>query len=321
MWRSLRYISDRFGYSVVAAVLFSLLATSCGTGIEVTDRVTDKDVQRVLEQGLNRQPSLTLIPFVDTLSRWHEGKRFWVTDNRVRELMSHQPGYDLDTIYLAGHTLTYKGNVSSVSFTGEEDKVDIRFEDESDLHTYVYRFGMPADALGHGISLPMLIDMDMVEHYARQIKGKDFYIRTSIWYDCLSEQMMNGRHFIKVHVDSVLPGNVVFPMRVLFTTDTGERAMVWMSDYSSSMLGRDFDTLFSLSDPHLSYPAISDEHWELITRSRVVEGMTKEECRLALGKPNSINENPDQSGMKEYWYYDGGSYLYFVDGLLNIFRR
>jgi hypothetical protein len=109
---------------------------------------------------------------------------------------------------------------------------------------------------------------------------------------------------------------------VLFTAETNERAMVWMScGGSSSMLGRDFDSLFSLTDPHLSYPAITGENWELITRSRVVEGMTKEECRLALGKPNSINENPDPSGMKEYWYYDGGSYLYFVDGLLNQFRR
>ena len=49
--------------------------------------------------------------------------------------------------------------------------------------------------------------------------------------------------------------------------------------------------------------------------------MTKEECRLSIGSPKRINENPDQGGMREYWYYDGGSYLYFVDGLLSQFRK
>ena len=87
------------------------------------------------------------------------------------------------------------------------------------------------------------------------------------------------------------------------------------------MPGRDFDGLFDVNDPHSLYPAISAKNWELITRGQVEEGMTKEECRLALGAPRRINQNPDQSGMREYWYYDGGSYLYFVDGLLSQYRR
>ena len=97
--------------------------------------------------------------------------------------------------------------------------------------------------------------------------------------------------------------------------------MVWMSDKSSTMYGRDFDALFTSSDPHLSYPIISDETWELITRGQLKEGMTKVECRLSIGSPKSIREKPDQGGMREYWYYDGASYLYFVDGLLSQYRR
>ncbi|MBQ6078856.1 MAG: hypothetical protein IJK93_01135 [Muribaculaceae bacterium] len=320
MWRGIRYIFEKSGFAI-AAVLLSLLAVACGTGIEVTDHVTDKDVQRVLEQGEIKQQSISLTPYDDSLSVWRVGKRFWVADNRVRELMVHQSDYDLDTINLAGHVLTFQDAISALSYTGDENKVDIWFVDEADSRSYVYRFGMPKEAVGRGVSLPLLIDMDLVEHYAQQIQGKDYFIRTPIWYDRANEQMMNGRHFVKVHIDSVLPGNVVFPMRLLFTSDTGERAMVWMTENTSSMLGRDFDSMFSLNDPHLSYPTITDATWNLITRSQVVEGMTKEECRLSLGNPKSINERPDQSGMKEYWYYDGGSYLYFVDGLLNQFRR
>ena len=76
-----------------------------------------------------------------------------------------------------------------------------------------------------------------------------------------------------------------------------------------------------VTDPHLNNPDISDVNWERITRGEVVEGMTKAECSLAIGPPVRINEIPDQRGMREYWYYDGGSYLYFVDGLLKQFRR
>jgi hypothetical protein len=40
-----------------------------------------------------------------------------------------------------------------------------------------------------------------------------------------------------------------------------------------------------------------------------------------MGSPRRISERPDQGGMREYWYYDGGCYLFFVDGLLSQFRR
>ena len=321
MWRYLRYISVR---AALAAASLSLFTASCGTGIEVTDHVTDKDVRRVIEEVDSRQQQVTLEAYRDSIGAWELGKRFWVSDDQVKELLAVSSAYDKDTLRLAGRIVLYQGWTAGGLYTDNYNGrwLDLDLVDSLTGASYCYRAGKEVEVRRRGFTFPMLIDMDMVEHYARQIVDKDFYIRTPIWYDRVNEQMMNGRHFIKVHIDSVLPGNAVFPLRVLFTAETNERAMVWLScGGSSSMLGRDFDSLFSLTDPHLSYPAITGENWELITRSRVVEGMTKEECRLALGKPNSINENPDPSGMKEYWYYDGGSYLYFVDGLLNQFRR
>ena len=294
---------------------------SCGTGIEVTEHVTDKDVQRVMEQTGNREMTVTLTPFEAPFSSWRVGKRFWVADDQVRELLVNQQDYNLDTVHLAGHVLTFQSSENSNLFAEDDNRLDIRLVDESDGHEYVYRFGMSQGVERLHVSLPMLIDMDLVDHIAWQIGDKDFFIRTTIWYDRDSEQMRNGRHYIKVHIDSVLPGNAVLPLRVLFTTaDTHEQAMVWMSDNASTMHGRDFDALFAASDPHLSYPDISDETWQRITCGQIVEGMTKEECRLSLGSPKRINEMPDQGGMREYWYYDGGSYLYFVDGLLRQFR-
>ncbi len=308
--------------SIAVGVMFCLLLASCGTGIEVTEHVTDKDVQRVIDKIDTRKPAVTLDAYIDSLPAWKIGKRFWVADDRVTQMLAVTHGYDKDTLHLAGHVLTYQGaSKSGVFLNGDNRRIYIDFKDEeTDLYLH-YRVN--ATEAGHAIfSLPMLIDMDMVDHVAGQLVGKEFYIRTPIWYDSQTEQMMDGRHFIKVHIDNVLPGNAVLPLRVLFTTaDTRERAMVWMNDNLSTMLGRDFDALFSVANPHEFYPTITDANWDRITRGQVVEGMTKEECRLALGSPKSINERPDQTRMREYWYYDGGAYLYFVDGLLSQFRK
>lgn len=302
-------------------VALCMLMASCGTGIEVTERVTDKDVRRVIEQSANHQPVVTIDAYVDSVPNWRQGKRFWVADDQVRLLFARSSDYDIDTVNLSGHVLAYSGYTTGGIYDNRQT-VNLMFNDQVTSRTYVYRSGKTIDEFHPGFTIPMLIDLDLVDHISRQVTGKDYYIRTSIWYDRQSEQMMKGRHFIKVHIDSVMPGNAVMPLRVLFTTaDSRERAMLWMSDNASTMHGRDFDALFTATDPHLAYPAISEANWELITRAQVVVGMTKEECRLSLGSPRAVNERPDQAGMREYWYYDGGSYLYFVDGLLSQFKR
>ena len=306
----------------IICIVLGLIASACGTGIEVTEHVTDKDVRRVMDQIDTRQPPITLDVYTDSLQAWKIGKRFWVADDKVTQMLAVTYGYDNDTLHLAGHILTYREySKSGLVVYGDNRRIYIDFDDEQTGLTLHYCIS-GREATKTIYSLPMLVDLDMVDHVARQLVGKDFYIRTPIWYDCQTEQMMDGRRFIKVLIDSVLPGNEVLPLRVLFTaSDSGERAMVWMSDNVSTMHGRDFDALFAANDPHLSYPAISDKNWFLITRGQVVEGMTKEECLLSLGTPKRIAERPDPGGLKEYWYYDGGSYLYFVDGLLSQFRR
>ena len=313
------HIPGRFAVVLLA---YSLLV-ACGTGIEVTEHVTDKDVKRVITQTTREGQESSLVAYRDSVPVWRTGKkRFWVADDQVRLLFGTDRNVLADTASsLSGHVLVYQGyDIGSIY--DNRQTLNLIFKDIETSCTYVYRTGKTLIEFGSSFSIPMLIDLDMIDHVSQQIAGKDYYINTLIWYDRETEQMMNGRHYIKVHIDSVLPGNAVMPMRVLFTThDTGQRAMVWMCDQSSTMLGRDFDALFDTSDPHLLYPAITEKNWELITQAQVAEGMTKEECRLALGSPKHINQNPDQGGMREYWYYDGGSYLFFIDGLLNHFRR
>jgi hypothetical protein len=319
----MRHISLAIKFIMGASAWMCLSLASCGTGIEVTEHVTDKDVQRVLDKNPGHQPVVVLEAYQDSLMAWKAGKRFWVTDDQVNQMLMRADGYDKDTLRLAGHILEYRRCVTSgLSLEGDSSKVDILFHDQATGLPVIYRYGKSVEESHAGFSLPMLIDLDMVRHVAGQLVGNEYFIRTPIWYDRQSEQMMDGRHFIKVRIDSVLPGNTVLPLRVLFTTaDSNEQAMVWMNNNVSTMHGRDFDALFTPIDPRLAHPTISDDNWQRITRGIVVEGMIKEECRLALGSPKRINERPDQAGMREYWYYDGGAYLFFVDGLLNQFRK
>ena len=317
----LRICKGHLTCRVVMSLACCVIMASCGTGIEVTEHVSDKDVQKVINQDNNHQKLVTLDPYVDSVPSWRTGKRFWVADDQVKLLFVHSQDYNLDTVRLAGRIIEYAGyDIGDIY--DNRNTLNLKFSDSQTGLTYRYRSGKTLSEFNPLFSIPMLIDMDLVHHVARQIEGKDYYIRTPIWFNSQTEKMMDGRHFIQVHIDSVLPGNAVMPLRVLFTTaDTHEHAMVWMSDNASTMHGRDFDAMFVANDPRQSYPDISDANWDRITRQQIIEGMTKTECRLALGNPKRINENPNQSGMREYWYYEGGSYLYFADGILQQFRR
>ena len=303
----------------MVAALCGTGLVSCFTGVENTPKITEKDVSRTINELERRQPTLTISQFRDSLPLWQVGKRFYVTDNQARLLFAHIPGVDMDSVRLAGKCLTYKGYETAVGLDNRQ-VVDILLAD--DRHTYTYHTGKTLDEFSSSFAIPLLIDMDMVTSAARQLDGKDVYIKTPIWYEVGTEHMVHGRHFIKVHIDSVLPGNKVLPLRVLFTaSDNGQKAFVWMSGGSASISNRDYDSLFGAKDMHDNYPEISDEHWALIVHGDVCEAMTKDECRLAKGAPKQVARQHNQAEVREYWYYDGGSYLQFVDGLLKDFRK
>lgn len=306
--------------AIIGALAAMMLVVACGTGIETTEHITDKDVARVITQAEHQSKLALLKPYSDSLPSWPIGKQFYVTDNQVKHIFAHSHDYDLDSINLGDKTLTYTGYETG-GVLDNRQTINILLRDDSG-HTFIYRTGKTIDEFRPAFSIPMLIDLDMVAHTRQQIVGKNYYVKTPIWYDIQTEQMIAGRQFVPVHIDNVTAGNKVMPMRIIFTAlDNQQQAMLWLAPAETTMRGRDFDAQFSLQDPHLSYPMISDTNWQLITHGNIAEGMTKDECRLAMGPPRKTSLNPDQRGMREYWYYDGGAYLYFVDGLLKQFRK
>lgn len=298
-----------------------LLLSSCFTGVEGTKKVTDKDVAKVLSTVTETgdTPKLLDIAPTDSVASWAMGKRFYVCDDQARLMFQPSAEYSADTLHLGGRYLSYAGYTTG-SLLDNNSLVTLRFTDG--VHTYSYRTGKELADLHPGYSIPFFIDQDLVNRAAGQIEGKTYYIKTRIWYDTERGEMKDGRQFVPVKITRVEPGNKVYALKVTFEAqDNGERAMLWVADGAKTMRQRSFDALFALTDPHKNYPHIDNDVWNHIVLGTVQEDMTKEECQLSMGAPKSINRLPEQGGMREYWYYDGGVVLYFEDGLLKTNRR
>ena len=303
---------------IVAMVAILTLPQACFTGVESTGKITERDVQRAMQEMESRKTPSSLLPYHDSLPLWQPGKSFTIVDNRVRLIFSCDD-MNLDTMSLVGKVITFEGDGTHNHINGKE-VVDLHFN--LDGHRLTYNTGkLPAEVNTASFAIPFIVDNDMVEHYRRQLVGKTFYVKTPMWLSADGNERINGRRFLPVKIVDVHSGNSIYPLGVEFeASDNGQRAMMFMSEAQSAISGHDFDNLFSVSDVRTHYPHITPDTWQLIVNGKVVTGMTKEECQLSLGAPKSINRLPAQSGLREYWYYDGGRYLFFVDGLLKEYR-
>ena len=308
MTHSIRHIS----YGLVALLL--LMMSSCFTGVESTKKITDKDVKKVVEVLTQEEVEAnTLAIPTDSFACWNRGKQFYVCDNNARLIFAPSAAYNADTLNMKGKILAYDGyHLGSV--LDNRNTVNIEFTDGK--NKYVYSTDKTIGEIKSGYTIPFLIDMDVVRFVASKLEQRTCYIKTPIWYD-LNEEMTAGRKFVEVRIDSVLPGNKVFPLKVMFTDiEARRKAMLWMTAGGTALKNRSFDALFSLTDLRKRYPDIESDVWQCIVAGKVKTGMTKDEVRLSLGNPSSINQRPTYEGVREYWYYPDGRYLYFEDGLL-----
>lgn len=309
---------NRLLYFCIAAIVSGFLH-SCFTGVEATKKITDGDVKRAIQEIEREKTGKSLEVYVDSLPSWKEGKGFWVVDDKAHLIFSPSQDYNLDSLLLLGKKLLYTG-YGTRRLMDNSEVVDIYLSDG--VHKLSYPTGKPyCDLCKSSLSIPFLVDDDMLRYYAGQLEGRTVYVKTSIWFDAEGNRISDTRKFIPVVITGVKPGNEIYPLKVEFTAgDNDEHAMIWMTTDNSTISGRDFDACFSFVDPRKQHSKITNEIWERIKNGKVAEGMTKEECRLSMGAPKNVRQLPDQDGLREYWYYDGGRYLFFVDGLLKEFR-
>ncbi len=301
----------------ICAVLCVMLS-GCFTGIESTPRITADDVRNSGIRTTDEQAFAA--SFVPEAPRgWTLGKRWKVTDNKIALIFTAQStGRDS----LAGKTIAFASERRVPSVTGEE-LIELAFTGPEGQRLY-YRPDIPADDLHDRASMPIpfAIELAAVEKADSLMRGNTYFITTPLWYDAEGNAVQGLRH-VAVRIDSVIPGNDRYPLCVAFTpAESGHTARYILMTYgTSSAATRNFDRLFSFTDPRTSYPRISDENWHKIINSQVDLGMTRDECRLALGIPNSIDRGATPGMQLERWSYDNGVYLIFEDGILERYRK
>ena len=291
----------------------------CFTGVESTPRISYTESKADTKARTSPERSLLAGISRQEPAKWQPGKRFYVTDSKISIIFTPQASEAADNLF--GKEITYHGIVPALSVTGEPAS-DVVFMSPSGQRLS-YRVNYSRDTLltRRTLDIPFTVEMSVVDSVAEKIRGKQYYITTPLWYDGIGSQPADGLRHIPVEIESVLPGNTVFPLRVVFHPLGGTALYsVYMSIGDQRTATRNFDTLFSITDPRTLYPRISDETWNLIVHSRVKDGMTRDECRLALGAPRTIGQRPTRGGMVEYWSYDDGLYLIFEDGLLTTHR-
>lgn len=287
----------------------------CFTGIESTPKITDSEVRR--QQPKTTPEDLYLKEIEESTPRMAIGKCLIVTDPKIRLVLDRNYS---DTELKTGDTIRLDKIDEAVTFDGQ--RLALLVFTDRNRNNYAYRTSVSPEAFKANptASVPFTVDLEKVDAVRDKMSDNTYYIMTSAHYD-KSDNLVYGRRFVPVKITSVRPGNEYYPVRLDMSEENGNVYSLYMSVDSPSAMPRRFATLFSLSDPRLKYPSISDSNWKLITEGKVAQGMTREECRLSLGTPDKVDRQPGYSILHEIWSYNNGRLLVFEDGILQSFRQ
>jgi hypothetical protein len=306
------------------------MLSGCFTGVESTPRITASDVKK---QKISETAEQRLLANVkaEAPSTWQQGKCFRVTDDKISIIFSSKSTH---TDSLAGKDIYFQQFLADTTFTGKE-ATDIILTDRHGSYLS-YRVNLDREELVNRdrLEIPFTVETSIVQQVDSILKGNTYYIISPLWYN-QSASAINGIRHVAVKIESVEAGNHVYPLAVNFKLidETPDKtALSKLSlDYSTSYkvymtLGNDrsstrnFDTLFAFDNPRHKYPNIATDTWQLIIQSKVAIGMSRDECKLALGAPRQIEKVPTSSAMLERWSYDDGIFLIFEDGILTRYR-
>lgn len=293
--------------------------SSCFTGIESTKTVSlSREDKKILAPTPEEEYFKGVKP--QSLSEWKKGKQFMAADNKTI-LIFDQQGLPADpnSASLGGKILSFEGIKPKLELDGTQS-TSLIFSENG--RYYQYNTGKSSSIASDQVmsdQIPMLIDLDMVKEAKDLLQGTKLWIRSPLWYD-EDGNRVQGRKFVGITVEDVLPGDISFPLKLKFVDDSGNEAWIFMNYGNSGTETRLFSNLFFLSDLRNKYPSITDEVWEIICKGGVKLGMTKEECKLSLGNPNDVNRGHDYNQTLDLWQYPNGTALWFEDGILTKFR-
>ncbi|MFI3240905.1 MAG: hypothetical protein R3Y22_10070 [Bacteroidales bacterium] len=307
-------------YLLFVLLILPLVLTGCFSETETTKRISSREVRRHVKGTKSDEEKFMELYELKDFSKWEIGRLFYVTDNKLKSILTPYDG--IDTLNLADKVVKYQGYSEYISIDGEKDIALYFLVDDSIYIEYQTNRTMEQiTEMERVFKVPFMVDMELIVSVNNLLKGRELYIKTPLWYD-ENNNLIKGERFIPVVITEILPGDATLPLKLKFqSVESGVTAYLFISSNDDSIINRSFESIFSFDNPKNEYPNISDENWKLIIKGRVAVGMTKDECRLSLGSPNSISSRPNYSTLVEIWYYNNGAYLIFEDGLLTKFRR
>ncbi len=292
----------------------SLCCQSCFTGIEGTKKITiSKEDKRLLTP----KPEELILSDIkgQNIKEWIPGKKFLLTDQRAEYIIAPMNGAPAVS-NLVGDTIVFKDTYDIKGFDGSDD-THIIFSKGDDLYDYSPRLGglkQTADITSD--RLPMLIDLDMIDQANSILSGMTVYPLSINWLDSDSS-LSHGCRYLKANIVSVTPGNQINPMLVEFYVPSENATGYYLMNFDNrDSNAKTFPSLFSLTDPRKQNSNISAENWDKICHAVIALGMTKNECRLALGPPEDVTSTRDYSSTIDVWRYADGTVLFFRDGVL-----
>ena len=318
--KSLKYTFIGKFTPLIFALIFCFTFTSCFTGIESTKKI---NLSREDRKKANPTPEELFTEQIQAtpLKSWERGRRFIASDDKALLVIVPQKGLlPVGPDSIKGKVVEFVGVESKINAAGKLT-VSLLFSDN--VYVYAYDTGKEFQtAMEEMMSdqIPMVIDEDMITQARQLLVGQNFWTRSNLWYDREGNRI-DGKKFVEVTVEDVLPGNMVFPLMLEIKSSDNEIAYVFMNFGHADNESRSFSNIFSLSDIRKHYPSIESETWDYITKAKVKVGMTKEECRLALGNPTDLNSGHDYSQTLDIWIYENGRVLWFEDGKLVKIRQ
>lgn len=310
----------RHGYiRIICTAILAVLFSSCFTGIESTPKISHNDVRR--RDAAKPTPEQLFLSDINPQppSDWKRGKAFYIADDKISIIFMPGGG---NTDSLAGHDLIFESMQQVPSVTGR-GATQILFTVGGRDREFIYQIdAAEEDVLARQrLEVPFTIERSIVAKVDSAMKDNTYYISTPKWFDATNDKAVVGRRHIPVTITRVEPGTFIYPLKVYFTVE-GDETEKWipMTIGTDRAATRNFAALFNFDDLRKRYPQISDENWQLIINSKVAIGMTRDECRLALGSPNSTRPIPVTFAVVEQWSYDDGVYLIFEDGILTRYR-
>lgn len=295
--------------------------------MESTPRINASDVRKQQAAGVSAEQLFLADVQPQRPSAWRKGRELLVSDDRIALIFNSASD---NTEHLSGHKIYFDTFTSALNLTGDDAaELVFRADDGRILHYRIPGMTMARLDTLKALDVPFTVDIELVNRVDSLMRGKRYYVRTPAWYTPDSRVAVQGLRHVEVMVDSVVPGDANFQAAVYFTlTDPelaaracpdGRNRMLYMS-VGRNRATRTFESFFAFENPRKSYPEIKDDVWRLIVESRVRDGMSRDECRLALGAPPAIERVPTYGGMRERWSYSDGVYLIFDDGMLSRYR-